>query len=190
MLMRAEINFNQKGNSIGGIFIFFGKIIFNSKINILIISLTVVCPNTQGDITTAFPQSRLSSSKNQKRAQTLCSYNDITLLKNPSQNQKPQQAGSTHAHIGRRSLDFRKHVTWAARVSFLRILPEIGGFCGDRSSRVHTSTKIFGKLLGKQNGSSSIALGQNGAKNLWEGWRYTALAKICHESRNASFIQA
>ena len=32
--------------------------------------------------------------------------------------------------------------------SFLRILPEIGGFCSDRSSRVHTSTKIFGKLLG------------------------------------------
>ena len=32
--------------------------------------------------------------------------------------------------------------------SFLRIVPEIGGFCSDRSSRVHTSTKIFGKLLG------------------------------------------
>ena len=32
--------------------------------------------------------------------------------------------------------------------SFLRIVPEIGGFCSDRSSRIHTSTKIFGKLLG------------------------------------------
>ena len=32
--------------------------------------------------------------------------------------------------------------------SILRILPEIGGFGIDRSSRVHTSTKIFGKLLG------------------------------------------
>ena len=29
-----------------------------------------------------------------KRAQTPCASNDITLLKNPSQNQKPQQAGS------------------------------------------------------------------------------------------------
>ena len=46
-------------------------------------------------------------------------------------------------------LTLGKYVTWAARISFLRILPEIGGFCGDRSSRVHTSTKIFGKLLGK-----------------------------------------
>ena len=33
--------------------------------------------------------------------------------------------------------------------SFLRIVPEMLGFCRDRSSRVHTSTKIFGKLLGK-----------------------------------------
>ena len=33
--------------------------------------------------------------------------------------------------------------------SFLRIVPEMLGFCSDRSSRVHTSTKIFGKLLGK-----------------------------------------
>ena len=32
--------------------------------------------------------------------------------------------------------------------SFLRILPEMLGFGIDRSSRVHTSTKIFGKLLG------------------------------------------
>ena len=32
--------------------------------------------------------------------------------------------------------------------SFLRIVPEIGGFGIDRSYRVHTSTKIFGKLLG------------------------------------------
>ena len=32
--------------------------------------------------------------------------------------------------------------------SFLRILPEIGGFYSDRNYRVHTSTKIFGKLLG------------------------------------------
>ena len=32
--------------------------------------------------------------------------------------------------------------------SFLRIVPEMLGFCIDRSSRVHTSTKIFGKLLG------------------------------------------
>ena len=31
--------------------------------------------------------------------------------------------------------------------SFLRIVPEMLGFYGDRSSRVHTSTKIFGKLL-------------------------------------------
>ena len=30
---------------------------------------------------------------------------------------------------------------------FLRILPEMLGFGSDRSSRVHTSTKIFGKLL-------------------------------------------
>ena len=32
--------------------------------------------------------------------------------------------------------------------SFLRIVPEMLGFGIDRSSRVHTSTKIFGKLLG------------------------------------------
>ena len=32
--------------------------------------------------------------------------------------------------------------------SFLRILPEMLGFYSDSSSRVHTSTKIFGKLLG------------------------------------------
>ena len=32
--------------------------------------------------------------------------------------------------------------------SFLRIMPEMLGFGSDRSSRVHTSTKIFGKLLG------------------------------------------
>ena len=32
--------------------------------------------------------------------------------------------------------------------SLLRILPEMGGFFRDRSSRIHTSTKIFGKLLG------------------------------------------
>ena len=32
---------------------------------------------------------------------------------------------------------------------FLRIVPEMLGFYSDRSSRVHTSTKIFGKLLGK-----------------------------------------
>ena len=31
--------------------------------------------------------------------------------------------------------------------SFLRIVPEMLGFYSDRSSRVHTSTKIFGKLL-------------------------------------------
>ena len=93
MLMRAEINFNQKGNSIGGIFIFFGKIIFNSKINILI-SLTV-CPNTQENILQ--PSHNLSPHLQQKhkRAKTLSSSNDITLLKNPSQNQKIQQAGST-----------------------------------------------------------------------------------------------
>ena len=64
------------------------------------------------------------------------------------------------------------------------------GFYSDRSSRVHTSTKIFGKLLGKQYRSSTIALGQNVAKNLWEDQHYTALAKKWHESRNASFIQA
>ena len=33
--------------------------------------------------------------------------------------------------------------------SFLRIVPEMLGFYSDSSSRVHTSTKIFGKLLGK-----------------------------------------
>ena len=33
--------------------------------------------------------------------------------------------------------------------SFLRIVPEMLGFFTDRSSRVHTSTKFFGKLLGK-----------------------------------------
>ena len=33
--------------------------------------------------------------------------------------------------------------------SFLRIVPEMLGFYSDRISRVHTSTKIFGKLLGK-----------------------------------------
>ena len=32
--------------------------------------------------------------------------------------------------------------------SFLRILPEMLGLYSDSSSRVHTSTKIFGKLLG------------------------------------------
>ena len=32
--------------------------------------------------------------------------------------------------------------------SFLRIVPEMLGFGIDRSSRVRTSTKIFGKLLG------------------------------------------
>ena len=30
---------------------------------------------------------------------------------------------------------------------FLRIVPEMLGFYSDRRSRVHTSTKIFGKLL-------------------------------------------
>ena len=32
--------------------------------------------------------------------------------------------------------------------SFLRILAKMLGFYSDRRSRVHTSTKIFGKLLG------------------------------------------
>ena len=32
--------------------------------------------------------------------------------------------------------------------SFLRIVPEMLGFYSDRSSRLHASTKIFGKLLG------------------------------------------
>ena len=32
--------------------------------------------------------------------------------------------------------------------SFLRIVPEMLGFYSDRISRVHTSTKLFGKLLG------------------------------------------
>ena len=32
--------------------------------------------------------------------------------------------------------------------SFLRIVPEMLGFGIDRNSRVHTSTQIFGKLLG------------------------------------------
>ena len=32
--------------------------------------------------------------------------------------------------------------------SFLRIVPEMLGFGSDSSSRVHNSTKIFGKLLG------------------------------------------
>ena len=52
--------------------------------------------------------------------------------------------------------------------SFLRIQPEMLGFDSDRVSRVHSSTKIFGKLPQEQWGDSSVALGQNLAKNLWE----------------------
>ena len=39
-------------------------------------------------------------------------------------------------------------MVFGADGSFLRIVPEMLGFGIDRSSRVHTSTKIFGKLLG------------------------------------------
>ena len=78
--------------------------------------------------------------------------------------------------------------------SFLRIQPEMLGFGIDRNSRVHTSTKIFGKLLGTQYGRDTIALGQNVAKNLgsasitqpWQKYATSPEMPVLSKPKNAT----